>query len=573
MNNESNRDEPHHLVSTTYEDEDEVIHSPPSVTDEGGRSITRPVPSPILQPFHEIKWNRLRQDYNDQYLEIFKHALEPSNGERLDLNLPSTQLGAVCWLPSEKGRLYEILERRGRQDLKAIAQYVKTKSETEVNAYLSWLRQEETDRQLLEAQAKNISHIDIPAAIEIGSECEAVLDKAAAALSAFQEHFDFAAGQRSQGVWLIDRQTASELDKATDEIGLSHNLSEADEESQPLADSARFFHMSTFLSLSESFYMNQGSGETWHDLGEDNERPAMTMDALNDFYKIIVSYLRRLIQSIIFIAKSRIRLTSSISYSTLHTVRQEDVNTALDIMNVNNDLWSYWIQMPRRNKLLVVHRKSVKHFNADDVINYDKVEGALSERRRGRSLSAMSEFSEESGRIDGSFSELADGDEDTVLPEYVDDALGSELDIGDGSSAEEGMGDSGTDEDMSFGNGDDIDNTHIGSPSAVPHPTSKRKRALAMEAETDEYMEHLDQKARVQEESRLLQVLGLEPENVMKEGKIEVSRKRPRVMRKTVTETKGWSAAYQSEWELHKEPVQFSNLQTRDASHSEADLE
>jgi hypothetical protein len=281
-----------------------------------------------------------------------------------------------------------------------------------------------------------------------------VVDKAAAALSAFQEHFDFAAGQRSHGVWLIDRQAASELDKAADEIDLSHDLSEgADEESQPLADSARYFHMSTFLNLSESFYMNQGSGETWHDVGEDNEHPAMTMDVLTDFYKIIVSYLRRLIQSIIFIAKSRIRLTSTISYSTLHTVRQDDVITALDIMNVNNDLWSYWIQMPRKNKLLVVHRNSVKHFNPDDVINYDKVEGALSESRRGRSLSAMSEFSEETGRIDSSFSEIADRDEDAVLPEYTDGALGSELDIGDGSSVEEAMGDSETDEDMSFGNG------------------------------------------------------------------------------------------------------------------------
>lgn len=574
MNNVNNQDESHHLVRTAYGDEGEDSHNTTSDADDKGPSTARPFSSPILQPFHERKWGRLRQDYNDQYLEIFKHALDPSNGERLTSDLPSTQLGAIWWRPSEKERLYQALERRGRLDVKGIALIVRTKSEVEVNAYLNWLRQEETDRQLFEAQTKNISHIDIPAAIEIGSECEAVLDKAAAALSAFQEHFDFAAGQRNHGVWVIDRQAASELDKIADEAELSSDLSEGEgRESQPIASSGRFFHISTFLKLSESFYMNQGSSETWHELGEHNERPSMTMDVLTDFYEIIVSYLRRLIQSIIFIAKSRIRSTSTISYSTLQTVRQEDVTATLDILNANNHLWDYWIHIARRNKILVVHKNRVKHFDPDAVMDYDKVEAILSERKRSRSLSAMSELSDETAQSGGSLSETGDRDEDDALLEIMDDTSEPELGPGDDFPTEEGTADSEGDEDMSLSSGDEIDSPDSGPSPALPRPTSKRKRALAIEAETDGYMEQLDQMARVQEESRLLQLLGFESENIIKEEEIEIPPKRPRVMRKTVAETKGWSAPHQSEWELHKEPVQFSNPQIPDARHNEAGLE
>jgi len=471
--------------------------------------------------------------------------------------------------------LYLALERRSCLDVKAIALIVKTKSEVEINAYLQWLRQAETDRQLFERQTKNISHIDIPAAIEIGSECEAVLDKAAAALSAFQENFDLAAGQRNQGVWFVDHQTASELDKAADEAELSNDLPDIDSgESQPLADSSRFFYTSTFLKLSESFYMNQGSGETWYELGEPDERPAMTMEALTQFYEIVVSYLRRLIQSIIFIAKSRVRSTSAISHSTLQTVRQEDVVAALDILNSNNHLWDYWIHMARRNKLLVVPKNSVKHFDPDAVMDFDRVEEILSERRRSRSLSAMSELSNEAAQSDDSLSEPGDRDEDDALPESMEeDASEPEMEPGDDYSDEEGMVDGEGGEDMSLSSGDESESHHAESSSAVPRPSSNRKRGLAIEDETNDYMEQLDQMARVQEESRLFQLLGLEPEKSVKEEQMETPHKRPRVMRKTVAETKRWQVgAYQSQWELDRDPVQVSISQIPASEHNEASM-
>lgn len=542
MDDETNRDDPYHLASATYGNHGDDIPHSNSDGDDEKRSTGLPLSSPTPQPFAERKWNRYRQDYNDQYLEVFRQIWESPTEEDLTPDFQPTQLGAVYWRSSEKARLYEALDSKGRHDVKAIAQIVRTKSETEVVAYLNVLRQRETDRQLFEARAENISHVDIPAAIEIGVDCEQALDKAAAALSAFQDHFDFTAGHRNHGVWLIDQKTASELDQSADKSELSDDLSEDNtEEPQPFSDTTRFFNVATFLELSERFYMNQGSGETWHDLAEDDERPTMTMDTLTDFHDILVSYVRRLVQSVIFVAKSRIRSTSSISHNTLQTVRQEDVTAALDIMNAKSDLWTYWVRMARRNKLLVVHENSRKQSKSRVVMSYDKVEAALIERTRARSLSVMSGVSEETMQYESSAEEMSDGDDEMAPPAYTNDTMGSESASEDAASEEEVMTDSE----------DDGDDTDVGSSPTTLIPTSKRKRAQALEAETDEYMELVDQIARGREESRLLHLLGLEPENAMKEEEIEPSDQRPPVMRKTVMETQGWSAAYQSAWEIH----------------------
>lgn len=545
MDDETTRDDPYHLASASYGNQGEDIPHSNSDGDDRRRSTGLPLSSPTPQPFAERKWNRYRQDYNDQYLEVFRQIWESSTGEDLAPNYQPTQLGAVYWGSSEKARLYEALDSKGRHDVKAIAQIVRTKSETEVVAYLNVLRQRETDRQLFETRAENISHIDIPAAIEIGVDCEQVLDKAAAALSAFQDHFDFTAGDRNHGVWLIDQKTASELDQSADKSELSDDLSEDNtEEPQPLGDSTRFFHVATFLELSERFYMNQGSGETWHDLAEDDERPNMTMDTLTEFYDIIVSYIRRLVQSVIFVAKSRIRSTSTISHNTLHTVRQEDVTAALDIMNVKSDLWTYWVRMARRNKLFVMHQNSPKQPKSKVAMSYDKVEAALTERTRARSLSVVSGASEETMQSESSAEELTGGDDEMDPPAYTNDTMGSESASEGVASDEETITDVEDDE-------DDGDNTDVGGSPTTLIPTSKRKRAQALEAETDEYMEQVDQIARVREESWFLHVLGLEPENTMKEEELEPSHQRPYVMRKTAMETQGWSAAYQSAWEIH----------------------
>ncbi|KAK5053328.1 hypothetical protein LTR84_002302 [Exophiala bonariae] len=542
MDDETDRDEPHDLGNEAHDG-----HIARSDSDENDQPcLTRSeFKSPSLQPFYERKWNRYSQDYNDRYLEIFKQVWENSTGDDGTPEFQPTQLGVISWRPSEKTRLYKALDSKGCRNVKAIAELVGTKSEPEVSAYLSLLNQKETDRQLFEPRTHNISHVEIPAAIEIGSDCEQVLDKAAAALSAFQDNFDFTAGHRNNKSWLIDHRVASELDEKADKADLSDDLTEdSSDEQPPLADSTRFFHVSSFLNLSETFFMNQGSGETWHDLAENDERPSITMDTLTDLHELIVSYLQRLIQSVIFLAKSRIRSTSTISHKPPHHVRQEDVSAAVDVLNLKNDLWAYWVRMARRNKLLVVHKKSAPvHFNPKAVMSYDKLEAILSERNRGRSLSVMSEMSEMSEQTGQSES----SDEEMVSLAIKKHAKVSKL----ADESANSKGDDEEDEDNPFGSENESNDSDSESSPPTLITTSKRKRAEALEAATDEYMEEIDQVVREQEEFRLLQVLGIEPENAMQEEKSEPLRKRPHVMRKTVVEMQGWSAPYQSEWETH----------------------
>lgn len=141
MDDETTRDDPYHLASASYGNQGEDIPHSNSDGDDRRRSTGLPLSSPTPQPFAERKWNRYRQDYNDQYLEVFRQIWESSTGEDLAPNYQPTQLGAVYWGSSEKARLYEALDSKGRHDVKAIAQIVRTKSETEVVAYLNVLRQ------------------------------------------------------------------------------------------------------------------------------------------------------------------------------------------------------------------------------------------------------------------------------------------------------------------------------------------------------------------------------------------------------------------------------------------------
>ena len=504
--------------------------------------------------FHEKKWDRHKGHYNDQYLDVFKHTYETDDPQNLALEVPPTQLGAVFWEAAEKTKLYDAVGRKGRHDLKALSRFVRTKSELEVKAYLNFLRQEETDRQMFEAQPKNISHADIPAAIEIGPSCEALLDKAAEALSAFQEQFDIAAGERKSKSWLINPAIAMELDKSADESETntddSPTVKIGDEDPQGYAEKTRLYHLSTFLELSERFYMNQGSGDTWHDLAAPGEQPAMTMDLLEDMHDLVVNYVRRLIQSILFVVKSRIRSSTSSFYKPSRVVKHEDVLTALDILNVDINLWDYWRQMPRRNELLVVHKNFVKRFDPDTVLSYDEVEKALLNRTRRRSQSTMSE---ELVQNEDSSTEPTDEENGASYNAHSDEAADSDADEDVIPTTETRTHHSGDEGDVVSSSDDDHDNVNAAHSSDSPVPLSKRKRVEMLEANTNDYMETIDQRARQHEESRLFQLLNVDFDKVIKEEDVYDIHRRPKEVRKSISETKGWSAVYQSQWEIERE--------------------
>lgn len=523
---------------------DHADYLEPVLTSVEGSSIS-PVMESNSVAFHEQKWSRLRRHYNDQYLELFRMAPGDDDEDAYSAELPTTQLGAVVWQPSEKAALYRGLCRKGRRDLQGLSALVGSKSEVEVKAYLDSLQEQETDRQLFEPQTKNLSHADIPAAIEIGPECETVLEHAADALAAFQEQYDHAVGQRNSTLWLVDQATASVLDQKATEAGAASDVSghgsdiEGDSD-----DAASLFHLSTFLALSEQFFMNQGSDgpNNWRNLAEEGQRPAMTVDVVTNFHDLVVNLTRRLVQSCLFMAQSRIRASTTANHKPSKLVRFEDVAAAQSVLNIKANADAFWIGMARRNQLSVVTGSHRKNIGRHTVLSYEQVEVKLSIPKRRRSASAASEDSMRSRASSAdSFAPSERENEGGETSDSEDEPfVATEDSVSPVREGNEGMSSSSNEQSEPASSEDRP------QPSA---PMSRQKRIQLLEEEQDEYMERMDQEARKLEECRLLQLLGVQSEGQIKSEEASWLGARPRVMRKSAQECMGWSVQYQAEWE------------------------
>ncbi|KAK5452293.1 hypothetical protein LTS15_007359 [Exophiala xenobiotica] len=536
--------------------QDEASSSATSASNSGDEgSTTTHLPDPHSAPgkldsdipFHDRKWDRLRRHYNDQYLELFKETFQATEEDTSPDDFMATQLGAMIWEPEEKYRLFDALRRKGRHDLQTISRLVGSKSEVEVKAYLDNLQLQETDRQLFEAQPRNLSHAEIPASFEIGPDCETVLDHAAEALGAFQEQYDFAVGQRNNPIWLIDAVTAAKLDEKADGRDSTIDL-EDDSDGEDIswaAEACQLFHLSTFVTLSERLFMNSGHvhGTTWHQLAEDGQHPAMTLDSVEEMSNLVTSFTRRLVQACIFMAKSRIRSSTSGQSRRGGLVRNEDISAALAVLGVKSSWGDFWIKVARRNGLSVVGGVHRKGATMRDVMSYNEVELSLSDSRRRKSLSITSE---ETLQSQSSSLDPLDGvqaEEEASEGEHEDEELSSSAALSDDES----------DDDPTY--------DALPSPSAEEEEedspvarssrrTSRRQRLEMLGQEQDDYMERLDQKAGRQEESRLLTMLSHSETMVKEEDEPDMG-SRPKVVRKTVEDCTRWSASYQAEWERY----------------------
>ncbi|ETI27877.1 hypothetical protein G647_00326 [Cladophialophora carrionii CBS 160.54] len=496
--------------------------------------------------FPQRKWNRLRKHYRDHYLVLFKDTFEAGEDDYFHGDLPPTQLGATLWHPDEKIKLYRALCRKGRHDLPALAGLVGSKSVVEIKAYLDNLRELEADRQRFEAQPKNVAHAEIPAAIEVGPDCETILNRAADALLAFQEQYDAAAAKESNGMWLIDHELAAELDQRADDTemqGDGPDLASDDEASQIPQRVCSFFHLSAYLELSERLFMNRGSDspDSWQDIAEEGERPSMTLDCVTLLYDIVVNFLRRLVQSCIFLAQSRLRASTTKEYRPSGSVKFEDVAAALDVLGVRRNARSYWVGLARRNGLRIVddaHRRGV---DGKAAIPYSAVEESLSQSGRSRSVSAARGASSEENEATSESSSPMES-EDSLSDhsnDEEDDVQGSE---GEVAHQQEG------DEDFTHGTETEDDAPGFEGHSKVA--ISQRKRFRLLEEQQDDYLERMDKAARRLEESRLLSFLGAEEHEKVKEEDVVDLGVRPPQLRKSVEDCMGWSSInFEAEWE------------------------
>jgi RNA polymerase I-specific transcription initiation factor RRN5 len=118
------------------------------------------------------------------------------------------------WSTRELDVFFAALERLGRDDTPGIAGAIGTKSAAETRDFLLTLQDAAVERG-----DTRLALRDIPAALQVGSECDGQLEHAADALAWYQERLEATLEQERYGdYWLITPQIADELDDAINGI-------------------------------------------------------------------------------------------------------------------------------------------------------------------------------------------------------------------------------------------------------------------------------------------------------------------------------------------------------------------
>jgi RNA polymerase I-specific transcription initiation factor RRN5 len=485
------------------------------------------------------KWNRLRPHHNSKYIDVFNEVWPTSGGTDSTDGLESGHLGAVLWTRYDKMAFFEAIAKTGRHDLRRLSQSMGTKSEVEVKAYLEAILQTCTEMNASGLRRQEVSMPEIPAAIEIGREMENALETAADALSAYQEQYDYALGHHQyNGSFIVDKQIAQELDAESEARQNENNSDGGDDDidghlnSRPKTAAPDLFHLATFCDLSQNIFM-RGTEErpfdNWMNIAEDGESPSMTQDFVKDFHAIAVSLVQRIVQTVIFITKSRLRAMTRRAWTPSHTVIEQDVSAALQILNVEKSLWDYWVLLPERLGLPVVSGRRIKRGAKEEPLDPEYVRDCLLQAtprgRRSRSHS-VAESSAESD-IDGSGANKAAGH----------DSAGS----GDDEPYEPSETDTEHSDSIS-----DIESPD--EPGVSNQPASTEETPQDEEDEEDEVAETLDQRRRQNEEQRLAQRLGLDSFVSVKSESDERPTKKLRRSRDGSDE---WHAPYLAAWEIY----------------------
>lgn len=485
----------------------------------------------------QARVKRLKPFYNDKYRVLFnstvKGVVSPDFSEVIPL--PPTQIGVTIWSSEEKVTFFLVLARRGRHDIKGIAADIGSKSESEVYTYLELL-QHATTEQNAHVHRKHLLQIDdMKPALEVSQKCCAALDLAAEALSVFQHKEEEK----------LERQEHASLSLLTPTVAKWANRSlrageEGEHEVLQAIPAATLLNLRCFLTMSKRIFMNSSVIEdNWRTYAERRQSPSITYTAFSDTHTLAISLTRKLIQSSLFFAMSRIRtLGTSGYYTPKQHVKARDVVAALNVLGMEANGRRTWIGTARKCRLRVY--ENVRHQKAEGKrYSYDEVEVILSKdslgsRGRYRSRSVGNEDISQSPTDKSNASSAEDVPEESSAssPDH------SSMDKSDSSLSDDGA--SSTDQPS--------------SPSSEHGLTQQR-----LEQAEDAYLEASDQKASREEEKGLWEILGEDPSTKMDLEPIDLPPVPRRGNRETFVDWTNW-IDYSAEWENFETPVAASSF-------------
>lgn len=442
----------------------------------------------------------------------------------------STRDGIVTWTAKEKEVLFNLLDRKGKNGIKEIADAIGSKSELEVLDYLKLLHKGLERQHLLNRHSRAIVLGDVPAAAEISKECCEALDEYAELLRLQEQtSADVTGRQKHKDFWLVAAEKAEEVDERIQTQDGSILLPDSN-----IFLSASLLNLPKWIRLSERFFMNFGGSrleDNWVNVAFEDETPSVTADAFADFYTLTVSITRRLVQSCLFTAMSRIRNMRETGHRKAQVVRTRDVKTAIDVLNMKHDSSDFWTGLARRCSLDVGdvrHRKGWK----PRYLDHDEVEAMLSGKSSLKRSRTVSDDRERSVSRPRSESRVDDETTDSELIDNGDDA----------ASQSDG---------------------HIHtSPLPLDNgPTTTNEEEQKQSDLEDSHADTIDQKANYVEEKQLWNLLERQPPPSLQapvkleddeDNKTVVTRK-PIGERKTRQELVDWRdiTLYRSEWEAY----------------------
>ncbi|KAK0507589.1 hypothetical protein JMJ35_010112 [Cladonia borealis] len=485
----------------------------------------------------QARVKRLKPFYNDKYRVLLNSTVRDiaSGGFSEVVPLPPNQIGVTIWSSEEKETFFSVLARRGRHDIKGIAADIGSKSESEVYTYLELL-QNAIAEQNAHVHHKQLLTIDgIEPALEVSQQCCAALDLAAEAVSVLQHKEEEK----------TERQEHANLSLLTSTVAKWANRSllageEGQQEVLQALPPATLLNLRCFLTLSKRIFMNSSIPENnWRTYAGRRQSPSITYTAFSDTHTLAISLTRKLIQSSLFFAMSRIRTLGTSGYHTpKQHVKARDVEAALNVLGMEANGRKTWIATARKCRLRVY--ENVRHRKVEGKrYSYDEVEATLSKdsfgsRGRYRSRSA--------------------GNEDVSNPPTDKSSASSAEDVPEESSSSS-PDHSSTDKSDSSLSDDCISSTDLSSSSSSEQGSTKQR----LEQAEDAYLEASDQKASKEEEKRLWEILGEDPSTKMDLEPIDLPPVPRRVNREKLVDWTTW-IDYSAEWENFETPVEASSF-------------
>lgn len=442
-----------------------------------------------VQSFRPLK--RQKGALNGNYLDLLNAEIEDA-ALRIDSlhhnneELGRSQFGLTDWTEIEKRVFFESISRLGRDDAPAIAARIGTKGELEVKVFIQEMEDAKSKRDFIGSR-QLLARAEHPAAFELSQQCCHALDEAADAVSLRQERREQRREESKWGeVWDLTPEIARRLQKGDEDL---------DGEQLP---SLKLFNLRNWLKLCQIMFMNSSiPGDNWNHV--DNKPPSIWATTMEDLYSLTVSITKRIVQTAIFAASTRIRARGEYRDDLRNHVRREDVAAALASLNMPADADEFWRKSARRLRINVYDEDDEDN---DEPMCFDDVENALGDDDE---LDAMKSGHEEKLR--------------QMVGPYDNDEVDAESTSSEDSSSRnskdsEGSEDTALKSEENKAIEDEANEVFVFS-AATYSETRRLKAALehriAVEREQERFAEEVDQHTSYKEETEMWKLLQKTP--------------------------------------------------------------